>query len=299
MALRQGMRSLARLAGKGLPQRGGGGGPVKYAPAPEKPVSLGAQRFYEHGLSALQQRLLVPRRGAHCSVGALAAPLSIEQVRLWDEMWWDDGLMHSQPVLDSVGEPTLFTTVRRNQQSCVCTAPLFAQRQQCANAGEAHLVKAPLDLCTPHRTHVCVQPGADDGLQACTHAAADPRLTRDPGARWLAATLRAPPPSLLPQGQAVLQLTAVMGLLIGSIYATRASWNEDRAIYVSTRRACEPAALQHLFAGCWEGGPRGHAGREQTECSAAHWGGASRKGTARTKLGGAMMNTPQVLIGQE
>lgn len=34
------------------------------------------------------------------------------QVPLWDELWWDDGLMHSQPVLDGVGEPTLFTPVR-------------------------------------------------------------------------------------------------------------------------------------------------------------------------------------------
>lgn len=68
MALRQGLRSLARgMMGKGLPQRGGGGGPVKFAEAPNKPVPL------------------------------------------WDELWWDDGLVHSQPVLDGVGEPTLFT----------------------------------------------------------------------------------------------------------------------------------------------------------------------------------------------
>jgi hypothetical protein len=40
MSLRQGLRVLARsVAGKGLPQRGGGGGPIKYAPEPNKPVS--------------------------------------------------------------------------------------------------------------------------------------------------------------------------------------------------------------------------------------------------------------------
>ena len=40
MALRQGASALARsvLQGKGLPLRGGGGGPVKMAPAPDKPV---------------------------------------------------------------------------------------------------------------------------------------------------------------------------------------------------------------------------------------------------------------------
>ncbi|KAI8463367.1 MAG: hypothetical protein J3K34DRAFT_444264 [Monoraphidium minutum] len=101
MALRQGVRSLARLAGKGLPQRGGGGGPIKYAPEPNKPVPL------------------------------------------WDEMWWDDGLMHSQPVLDGVGEPTLFTPA-----------------------------------------------------------------------------------------QSALQLAVAMGVMISSVYAAKAAWSEDKAIYV-------------------------------------------------------------------
>ena len=42
MALRQGASALARsvLQGKSLPLRGGGGGPVKMAPAPDKPVRL-------------------------------------------------------------------------------------------------------------------------------------------------------------------------------------------------------------------------------------------------------------------
>jgi len=40
MALRQGFNALARsVVGKGLPQRGGGGGPIKYAAEPNKPVS--------------------------------------------------------------------------------------------------------------------------------------------------------------------------------------------------------------------------------------------------------------------
>jgi hypothetical protein len=41
MALRQGVRALARsvIGNKGLVQRGGGGGPVKFAPEPDKPVS--------------------------------------------------------------------------------------------------------------------------------------------------------------------------------------------------------------------------------------------------------------------
>jgi hypothetical protein len=40
MALRQGARALARsvMQGKLLPMRGGGGGPIKYANAPDKPV---------------------------------------------------------------------------------------------------------------------------------------------------------------------------------------------------------------------------------------------------------------------
>lgn len=41
MALRQGGRVLIRslMQAKALPERGGGGGPVKYAPPPNKPVS--------------------------------------------------------------------------------------------------------------------------------------------------------------------------------------------------------------------------------------------------------------------
>lgn len=60
MALRQGGRALARsiMQAKALPERGAGGGPVKYAPPPNKPLPL------------------------------------------YDELWWDDGLYHSQPVLD-------------------------------------------------------------------------------------------------------------------------------------------------------------------------------------------------------
>jgi hypothetical protein len=67
MALRQGGRALARslMQAKALPQRGGGGGPVKFAPAPNKPIPL------------------------------------------YDELWWDDGLYHSQPVLDGTLEPQL------------------------------------------------------------------------------------------------------------------------------------------------------------------------------------------------
>lgn len=68
MALRQGSRALARSLTKGLaPTRGGGGGPIKYAPAQDKPVPL------------------------------------------WDELWWHDGLLHSQPVLDGTLEPQLAT----------------------------------------------------------------------------------------------------------------------------------------------------------------------------------------------
>ncbi|KAF8056359.1 hypothetical protein HT031_006358 [Scenedesmus sp. PABB004] len=67
MALRQGGRALARglAQARGLPQRGGGGGPIKYAAPQEKPVPL------------------------------------------WDELWWHDGLLHSQPVLDGTLEPQL------------------------------------------------------------------------------------------------------------------------------------------------------------------------------------------------
>lgn len=64
MALRQLGRSLLRSRAA-LPVRGGGGGPVKYAPEQKKPVPL------------------------------------------WDELWWDDGLLHSQPVLDGTIEQQL------------------------------------------------------------------------------------------------------------------------------------------------------------------------------------------------
>jgi len=33
-------------------------------------------------------------------------------VTLWDELWWDDGQLHSQPVLDGVGEPTLWSPAK-------------------------------------------------------------------------------------------------------------------------------------------------------------------------------------------
>lgn len=33
------------------------------------------------------------------------------QLPLWEEMWWDDGQLHSQPTLDFVGEPTFVSPV--------------------------------------------------------------------------------------------------------------------------------------------------------------------------------------------
>jgi hypothetical protein len=33
------------------------------------------------------------------------------QLPLWEEMWWDDGQLHSQPTLDFVGEPTHISPV--------------------------------------------------------------------------------------------------------------------------------------------------------------------------------------------
>lgn len=53
------------MQAKSLPTRGGGGGPIRYADAPNK------------------------------------------QLAMWDELWWDDGLYHSQPVLDGTLEPQL------------------------------------------------------------------------------------------------------------------------------------------------------------------------------------------------
>jgi hypothetical protein len=59
MALRQGGRALARSLIKGLaPIRGGGGGPVKYAPAQDKTVRAG---------KVAAQHV--------CSVCSLAAPM--------------------------------------------------------------------------------------------------------------------------------------------------------------------------------------------------------------------------------
>lgn len=37
------------------------------------------------------------------------------QVPLWDELWWHDGLLHSQPVLDGTLEPQLATPVSSRQ----------------------------------------------------------------------------------------------------------------------------------------------------------------------------------------
>jgi hypothetical protein len=34
---------------------------------------------------------------------------------LWDELWWHDGLLHSQPVLDGTLEPQLATPVSSEQ----------------------------------------------------------------------------------------------------------------------------------------------------------------------------------------
>lgn len=52
MALRQGSRALARSLTKGLaPTRGGGGGPIKYAPAQDKPVRA-VQRILSFSLRA-------------------------------------------------------------------------------------------------------------------------------------------------------------------------------------------------------------------------------------------------------
>jgi hypothetical protein len=37
------------------------------------------------------------------------------QMPLWDELWWHDGLLHSQPVLDGTLEPQLATPVSSEQ----------------------------------------------------------------------------------------------------------------------------------------------------------------------------------------
>jgi len=49
MSLRQGMNALARsvMGGRGLPMRGGGGGPIKYSEGPTKPVSFTTRAFKE------------------------------------------------------------------------------------------------------------------------------------------------------------------------------------------------------------------------------------------------------------
>lgn len=40
----------------------------------------------------------------------LPAPLCL-QMPLWDELWWDDGLYHSQPVLDGTLTPQMQSPV--------------------------------------------------------------------------------------------------------------------------------------------------------------------------------------------
>lgn len=43
------------------------------------------------------------------------------------------------------------------------------------------------------------------------------------------------PPAHLPtlQAQSALQLAVAMGVMIGSVYAAKAAWSEDKQIYVS------------------------------------------------------------------
>lgn len=134
MSLRQGMRSLARsvMGSKALPTRGGGGGPVQFTDAPKKPVSgMWAQFWWSgpplpgSGVACSSTRPhargppLLARHAGCCIVSAGPAQLAALaplwprlQLPLWDEMWWDDGLKHSQPVLDGVGEKTLHSPVR-------------------------------------------------------------------------------------------------------------------------------------------------------------------------------------------
>jgi len=71
------------------------------------------------------------------------APTKRTQLPLWDEMWWDDGQLHSQPVLDYVGEPTQFTPVG---------AALPLPRQQCACENGAKRLRCR-NLASPADAH--------------------------------------------------------------------------------------------------------------------------------------------------
>jgi hypothetical protein len=52
----------------------------------------------------------------------LCCPAAVlSQLAMWDELWWDDGLYHSQPVLDGTLEPQL--------QSPVSPSPFFLPLQ--------------------------------------------------------------------------------------------------------------------------------------------------------------------------
>jgi hypothetical protein len=44
---------------------------------------------------------------AAAAVADVAVCASVLQLAMWDELWWDDGLYHSQPVLDGTLEPQL------------------------------------------------------------------------------------------------------------------------------------------------------------------------------------------------
>lgn len=48
------------------------------------------------------------------------------QLPLWDELWWDDGLYHSQPVLDGTLEPQLQSDV----SGCCCYSSTSSTRLQ-------------------------------------------------------------------------------------------------------------------------------------------------------------------------
>ena len=65
MALRQGARALARsvMQSKVLPTRGGGGGPIKYANAPDKPVRRAGMTHWMSNMEIVDLKNLIAAVG--------------------------------------------------------------------------------------------------------------------------------------------------------------------------------------------------------------------------------------------
>lgn len=94
---------------------------MKYAAPQDKPVNEPCIRtpyMLEATCAVLfSQWIAVRRHQAWLSTCACSNTAKcFLQMPLWDELWWHDGLYHSQPVLDGTLEPQLQSPVSSSTQ---------------------------------------------------------------------------------------------------------------------------------------------------------------------------------------